>query len=37
MFMLVYVSIAIAVQRCNGQAQQASVEMEARVALGAAA
>jgi len=30
-------SIAIAVQRCNGQAQQASVEMEARVALGAAA
>ena len=30
-------SIAIAVQRCNGKAQQASVEMEARVALGAAA
>ena len=30
-------SIAIAVQRCNGKAQQASVEMEARVALGVAA
>ena len=30
-------SIAIAVQRCNGMAQQASVEMEARVALGVSA
>ena len=30
-------TIAIAVQRCNGKVQQASVEMEARVALGAAA
>ena len=29
-------SIAIAVQRCNGRALQASVEMEARVAMGAA-
>ncbi len=30
-------SVAIAVQRCNGRAQQTSIEMEARVALGAAA
>ena len=30
-------TIAIAVQRCNGTALQASMEMEVRVALGAAA
>ena len=30
-------SIAVAVQRCNGKALQASMEREARVALGVAA
>ena len=30
-------SVAIAVQRCNGREQQTSIEMESRVALGAAA